>query len=319
MKEIAFVIPYFGKFNSYFQLFLDSCACNSECDWIIFTDDKRKFRYPNNVFVHYCKFTYIQQLVQSKFDYKISLTRPYKLCDFKPAYGYIFSEYLSDYKFWGHCDTDLIWGKINHFITQKKLENFDKIGILGHCTLYRNEKDISEMFMRPLNGKLRAKQVYSEECNHSFDEEFDDSINNIFEEYGLRIDYSENEANIYTKSSNFKITRLNIHNKTYVIEKKSRSFFVWREGILYRYIKRHTLEREEYLYIHMQSRPMDMKLPDLNMKIYKIIPNAFEILETDIEDLDNSLDEIKIKNLNLHYFKLRSSNLIKKIEKKLSK
>ena len=36
----------------------------------------------------------IREKIQSKFDFKISLEEPYKLCDYKPAYGYIFEEFI---------------------------------------------------------------------------------------------------------------------------------------------------------------------------------------------------------------------------------
>ena len=43
---------------------------------------------------------------------QVTLDRPYKLCDFKPAYGFIFGEYLKEYDYWGHCDIDIVWGDL---------------------------------------------------------------------------------------------------------------------------------------------------------------------------------------------------------------
>lgn len=71
MKKCVLIIPYFGKFHNYFQLFLNSCGQNPEFDWLIFTDDRRDFVYPDNVRVHYCEFRDIQELFQSKFDFPI--------------------------------------------------------------------------------------------------------------------------------------------------------------------------------------------------------------------------------------------------------
>ena len=129
LKLIGFIIPYFGRFNNYFQLFLNSCKYNTDCDWIIFTDDKRNFNYPDNVSVYYCSFDRIQNLFRSKFDFEIRIERPYKLCDFRPAYGYIFEEYLKGYKYWGYCDVDLIWGNIKHFINATLLVSFFSVAI----------------------------------------------------------------------------------------------------------------------------------------------------------------------------------------------
>lgn len=315
-KKIVFIIPYFGKFNNYFQLFLNSCSYNRECDWLIFTDDKRKFLYPENVKVHYITFEKIQKMFRDKFDFPISLEYPYKLCDYKPAYGYIFKEYLSEYSFWGYCDTDLIFGNISEFITNKDLEQYDKIGVLGHCTIFRNEDKYSTAFMKPLNGKLRYKEVYSENKNHSFDEEFKESINNIFQEYGYRIRPEEYEANIYTKSSDFKITRIDFDTLKYWTEKKKKALFLFDRGNIYRYEEsKGKVYRKEYLYIHMQSRPMKVLVPEMS-DYYKIIPNVFDNLEPNTNP-QTDLKNIRIKYPNLHYFILRSKNMADKIKRKL--
>ena len=67
----------------------------------------------------------MKQMIQEKFDYDISICEPHKLCDYKPAYGYIFEQYISEYKFWGHCDIDTIMGDLNEFITDDLLELYD--------------------------------------------------------------------------------------------------------------------------------------------------------------------------------------------------
>lgn len=99
MKKGVFIVPYFGKFNNYFQLFLNSCKFNKNYDWLFFTDDKTVYDYPDNVTVKYTSFEEIRSFIQSKFDFKISLNYPYKFCDLKPMYGYIFSEYIKEYDF----------------------------------------------------------------------------------------------------------------------------------------------------------------------------------------------------------------------------
>lgn len=86
-NKICLVVPYFGKFNNYFQLFLNSCERNEEIHWLFFTDDRRRFDYPKNVKVVYCSFEEIKKVFQSKFTFKISLERPYKLCDYKCKIG----------------------------------------------------------------------------------------------------------------------------------------------------------------------------------------------------------------------------------------
>ena len=109
MYSIAYVVPYFGKFPKGFQFWLLSCKCNPSIDWLIFTDDKTPYDYPENVKVTYWTFNQMKKKAQAIYDFQIFLERPYKLCDFKPAYGEIFADELKNYDFWGHCDIDLVW------------------------------------------------------------------------------------------------------------------------------------------------------------------------------------------------------------------
>lgn len=312
MKNAVFIIPYFGRFNNYFQLFLQSCGKNPAYDWLIFTDDDRIFNYPDNVHVKYTNFNEIRAMFQMKFNFKISLERAYKLCDYRAAYGYLFEEHIRNYRMWGYCDTDMIWGNISHFITDEMISKYDKIGIFGHCTLYRNTYEINRAFMQPLYGQERYKEVFSKEQNFSFDEEFKKSINNIFIDNGLSVYEQLPIANIYTKSSDFRLTSL-LGREKYIVEKKQNAFFVWDNGRLYRYVSyKGNIARQEYLYIHMQSRRMDVNIEYPNTQ-FKIIPNAFDPIEYDVID-DSNFNKIRQKYFNLHYFKLRSRNLVIKIK-----
>ena len=126
--SICLIIPYFGKFKNYFPLFLESCRYNPSIDWLVFTDIKEEYLWPDNVKKITMSFEQFAGLVQNNFEYNIALDRPYKLCDFKPAYGEILRDYLRRYDFWGHCDCDLIFGNIRKFITDEVLENHAKIG-----------------------------------------------------------------------------------------------------------------------------------------------------------------------------------------------
>lgn len=314
MKKAVFIIPYFGEFKSYFQLFLNSCAYNKDFNWLIITDNTRKFNYPDNVRLIHMNFKKLQELIQSKFKFSVCIDRPYKLCDYKPTYGYLFSKYITGYKMWGYCDTDLIFGRISRFIKDKDIENYEKIGIFGHFTLIRNSKKYNRAFMLPLNGKEVYKDVLADHDTHSFDEEFNNSINNIFEQYNFKIKSNLKLANIYTKSSNFKLTSLANNRHAYNIEKVKKAFFVYKKGRLLRYsIDTDGYSVREYMYLHMQSRKMKVQ-EKINYNYFKIIPNSFDNVEY-LEINTSNIDKIRIKHFNLHYFKLRSHNLYLKTKK----
>lgn len=309
MKKIAFIIPYFGEFNNYFELFLKSCEYNHTIDFLIFTDNRKEYNYPKNVKVHYMNFQELKAKFQSKIDFRISLERPYKLCDYRPAYGFFFEDYLKGYDFWGFCDTDLIFGNIRKFYTDEMLDRYDKIGIFGHASIIRNDKNINQIF-RKTN---RYVEVFSSSKNSSlnggaFDEEFRNSINSLLIGNGYKVYKKEMQANIYTKSSDFRLTQYILDTNEYVIEKKKKSVFVFDHGNLFRY-NQETREKIEYLYIHMQARKMKLNISNYDM--FKIIPNVFEDV-----DLDNIANE-RTKHFNLHYFRLRTKNLFVKIGRRL--
>lgn len=186
-KKAVFIVPYFGSFHSYFQLTLNSMGTNSDFEWLIFTDSTQPFQYPPNVRVVRWSFDQLKEYVQGKFDFPIALDKPYKLCDFKPAYGYIFEEYIAEYPFWGHCDLDVIFGKLGDFLTDDLWEQYDKIFELGHMTLYRNTAENNRRFQLPLHGKSRYREVFSSSEKFIFDEGWNESICNLFYEYRFKV------------------------------------------------------------------------------------------------------------------------------------
>ena len=93
MQHIVLIITYMGKFPWYFTYFLHSCRYNPTFDFRIFTDNGySNLELPVNVkLIPY-------SIVQFKIDaakalgFEVAVESGYKLCDFKPAYGLIFSD-----------------------------------------------------------------------------------------------------------------------------------------------------------------------------------------------------------------------------------
>ncbi|MTV88024.1 hypothetical protein GM543_11135, partial [Streptococcus pneumoniae] len=111
MKKIVFLCPYFGTLPPHTQLWLNSCKMNPSVTWYLFTDDKRKFDYPENVQVFYTTLEETKALYQKKFDFEISLEGAYKLGDYKPLFGYLYEEMIQEFDAWGHIDVyDEIYG-----------------------------------------------------------------------------------------------------------------------------------------------------------------------------------------------------------------
>ncbi|RSX55315.1 hypothetical protein D2E24_1330 [Bifidobacterium samirii] len=305
MRTCAFILPYYGRFPQYFPVFLQSCAANKEFDWLIFTDDHTEYEYPSNVHVHYETFGDMQRRVREAFEFHPNLRTPYKLCDLKPMYGYLFESYLQDYRFWGHCDCDVIFGDLSRFITDEMLSRYDKIFPLGHLSLYRNTNENNRRFMLPLDGKLLYRQVLESESIFTFDESYlPTNVNRIYQQNGFPIYMTDLSGNVNVRSLTFAVSRYDEGLGAYLTEKPVHAVYIWDNGKLLRYWRKFKrLEMNELMYMHFQRRRMRLEEGVIRSKRFKIMPGSFEELEVD-EITSENFESIRWKrSQDLRYHK----------------
>ena len=288
MKRCCFIIPYFGKLPNYFQLFLKSCQYNPDFNWIVFTDDDTGFDYPNNVRRVEMTFEELKQKVQRKFDFEISLSTPYKLCDYKPAYGYIFEDYLKGYSSWGHCDVDTLMGHLDDFITERDLRLYDKMFCLGHMVIYKNTPENNRVFMADFNGRSLYKESFSTDKITVFDEEGISrgvNINQLFLQKGKRVYEVDHSLNInsnrlYFRRTVYKGNEEMVNRNGFEAEPYRRAVYLWENGYMHRYyFYDGQLIMSHHPYIHLQNRKMSFDRDVLNLTTFKIVPNRFARLE----------------------------------------
>lgn len=248
MKKVCIVVCYFGKLPNYFKLFLASCKFNNEFNWILFCDDDISgYIIPNNVHVVNISFESIVDVIKNKLSPKYVCKKPYKLCDYKPAYGVLFDEYLKEYDYWGHCDLDMIFGKLYPFLLYPIQNGYDKILSHGHLTLYRNIPFVNMRFKLCFSG-IEADYVFRFNANFGFDEKR--GINQIYREYGFSW-WKNSKIFLDTKipSHSSEITFYNISNGKCQLP-------VLRNGHLYLYTinDKNEIVHNEFAYIHLQKR-----------------------------------------------------------------
>lgn len=171
MMRIKLINVYIGDFPWYFPFFLKSCAVNPSIDFVIFSDNLYTGDLPDNVAITPLTLNDFNRLASEKLKIDISVSHPYKLCDFKPAYGIIFSDYLKGYDFWGLCDLDIVLGRIREFITKDLLLQYDVIStrhdyITGWFLLFRNVEEVNTLFMKS-NDYIK---VFTSSAHYCFDE-----------------------------------------------------------------------------------------------------------------------------------------------------
>ena len=89
----------------------------------------------------------------------------------KPAYGYIFSDFISGYKMWGHCDIDTLMGHLEDFITDRDIAIYDKMFTLGHMIIYKNTEENNRLFMKDFRGVSLYRESFTTDKITVFDEE----------------------------------------------------------------------------------------------------------------------------------------------------
>lgn len=167
MKKIVLIFPYFGILPPQYPAWRATALRNPSIDFLFFTD--ADVDSAENIIVHKMPFSDFQQIVQKAFNFPITLDRPYKLCEYKQAYGYILQDYIKEYDFWGFGDLDLVYGDIRTFLTDCVLEHKFLLG-WGHLTLLHNDEDANTYFMKPVAGYQSYKDAFTTSKITFFDE-----------------------------------------------------------------------------------------------------------------------------------------------------
>lgn len=317
MRDIVFICPYFGKLPlEQTKLFLKCCSFNKNIDWLLITDDHTDFDYPDNVRVIYTSLSNLKDEISPLFDFDIYLDNAYKLCDFKPTYGYIFSKYISNYKYWGHCDiSDCIFGDLDKFINIKKFSKYDKIGFWGHMTLYRNTNEVNKRIFEKTSSNYELKDILGSSNNMAFDEIFDYSINTLYLEkkYSmLRVDDIYYDAS--PKYFTFKHSKWSDSFKFIGFDKET-CIFEWNNGSLFKIsLDSGRIVKKEIAYLHYQKRKMFFDIDILNDNLFYIIPNKF--MKLDSLNKDFIIANTKEPIINVDYLKIKYNRLLNKLKRK---
>lgn len=168
MKSIIVIFPHFGKLPPQYKMWRSSALYNTNIDFLFFTDCE--VESAKNIIVHKMTFDAFRQMVQSKFDFPVVLDRPYKICDYRPGFAFILSEYVKDYDFWGWGDLDVVYGDIRHFVTDDVLSHHKMISGYGHFTLYSNDEDTNTFFMKEVEGYVDYKDAFTQQRSMYYDE-----------------------------------------------------------------------------------------------------------------------------------------------------
>jgi hypothetical protein len=174
MSRIALMIFFAGPLPDYTRYFSESLARNQDVDLdvYLFNDHLSQPDLTGRLKKIPLTLEQFNRLASEKLNIPINVNWGYKLSEFRPAFGIVFEDYVKDYDFWGYCDLDIILGKINHFITEEVLENYDvitasEIQLVGHFVMFRNTPVLTNLFR---HTEDYIKMFTDNENYYNFDE-----------------------------------------------------------------------------------------------------------------------------------------------------
>ena len=168
---ILFLIPYFGSWPWWMPFFLMSCRANPSIDWLLIGDCGELAELPPNVRQQHISFADYCALVSRRLGLHFEPRSPYKLCDLKPAYGYIHEDEVRGYDFWGFSDLDVVYGDLRGYFCNQRLQRYKLLStharrVSGHLCLLRNEPALRELFWQI----PQFRQRISDQKHHALDE-----------------------------------------------------------------------------------------------------------------------------------------------------
>lgn len=230
------------------------------------------------------------------------------MCDYKPAYGYIFENNIKEYEYWGHFDLDTVLGRLTEFMPA---QTYEKIYSHGHLTIYHNTEENNRRFM--LDGAMSYKDAFTTDNILVFDE-----TNGIQIKYNLlKIPTYDPRcfADITRRTHKFNLSVILPKPEGFIYNYRHQVFYYENGGVYRAFLKDGEICTQEFNYIHFSSRKMPIHFE--NAENFFITPDGFFEKTAPVcrEDFDkyNYTDEKLEKKAQNEYKKWRVKRKISKI------
>ncbi|MFA9464605.1 MAG: DUF6625 family protein [Velocimicrobium sp.] len=266
-NNCGLIVCWFGHLPDYKDIWLKSCESNTDFNFLLFTDNREVNNLPSNVHHYFFTMENFLERVKKFIITDPSITRSYRVCDFRPMYGVIFENELKAYDFWGYCDVDVVFGNLKSFITTELLSNTDAIFNGGHLSVLRNCDRMNQLYKE--DGALFDYQIVTtKDAIFAFDEIT--GIQNIARNSNLQATYliPYIDTEIRFRQLRSRLDKINPNTQAYY----------WEKGYLFRVkVDENQVFYQEQAYIHLQKREIQIisKLGEIDDSFW-ITPNGFE-------------------------------------------
>ncbi|RWY48330.1 DUF6625 family protein [Mucilaginibacter gilvus] len=267
--SLALIVCYFGKLPWYTPYFIHSARKNTSIDFLVITDDRSIIPFAGgNIQAVLTTLDEFSLRASECMQLPIKISFGYKLCDFKPAYGKIFADFLTPYTFWGHCDLDIILGDIRGFITEDLFSLYDLISVrpdwlTGCFLLYRNVFKVNHLYEQSRD----YVKVFTTDHHYCFDE-----TNFAHEDFSEGKSYleinTEIESMMHVVKKMEAIDGLRVFFDLFIIEGLPGKLS-WVNGQM---IYKNKFEVLLYHLIYFKKVFIPKKIPDIIPDMFKITP-----------------------------------------------
>ena len=158
MKKAVIIMPYFGRIPVYFNPYLKSLE-GQPFD-VLWISDLKVSQHPGNFKIVEMSFEECKKLISDKLQTKVVVNGAYRLCDFRPMYGKIFEDYITEYDYWGWGDCDLVYGRKFALFLNELMSTcaYDAISLhkdymSGPTSFYRNSERLRAMYLETNNWR----------------------------------------------------------------------------------------------------------------------------------------------------------------------
>lgn len=249
--KIALIVLYIGPLPPYFPIWLESAKANPDVDFLFYTDQEIQIDAPN-FRVTKTPLDDLRRRFERALNRPLQIPNGYKLCDYRPAYGVLFADELRGYDFWGHCDIDLVFGRIRHFLTDEILSAYDRFYAYGPLSVYRNCETMRHAFELPGSW-------------FTLDEMFGPVHIGVDEYFGINRICLKNKIPWYTNIDFALLTndsgsclKINHRQPNY----PAQTFYYLDGRAFQRYVDGEQVKERELAYIHwIQRSPVPERLP----------------------------------------------------------
>ena len=150
---LMMLIPYFGRWPAWINLFIESCKWNPGVRWRFYTDCGEPDNKADNVDYIHLSFGDYKALVRERLGVAFDPAEPYKLCDLKPCLAFVHERDVAGFEFFGYGDIDVVYGDIGKFYTEEVRERFNVLSthperLSGHFAVLRNAPAFRDAFRR---------------------------------------------------------------------------------------------------------------------------------------------------------------------------